>query len=173
MSVSITTDNGTFTADTIREAQKAERKARKVAEKERDRTNALRAVARDRAQAEAFRVVRWKLGNEETPRGWRFFPYGITGMFSCNRIMGQDYADDTLKIETENGNGTMEVYRNTFAGHVENGAGFTIAIALKGSDGEERIFAVGTHEGVASCEFIPGFTRADFRLTNRAESQVA
>ena len=173
MPVSITTDYGTFTGSTIGEAQKAERKARKLAEKERSRVEALRNVARQRAEAEAFRIVRWKLRDQETPRGWRFYPYGLTGIYSCNRIAGQDYDDDTLKIETSDGTGSMSVYRNTFIGHVENGAGFTIAILLRDGDGKERIFAVGTHEGVATCELIPGYTRSDFRLTMRAESQVA
>lgn len=170
MSVTITTDYGTFTGDTIADAQKAERKGRKAAEKERARIEELKALARTRAEAQAFRIVSRQLRGEECPRGWTFFPFGVNGPHSCERIAGADYCDDTLRIETIDGRGTMEVYRNTFLGHCDNGAGFTMAIILRNSDGSESVYAVGTNEGTASAELIPGYTRENFRLTKRAEA---
>lgn len=173
MSFTITTDYGTFVGTTLKEAQANERKGRKLAEKERARTESIREIAEIRAEAKAFRIVRFLLQQQESPRGWRFFPDGVNGPHSCNRFPGEPYCDDKLRIETGNGIGEMPIHRNTFLGYVMDGAGYCLAIALRNHDGTESIYSVGVNDGIAASVLIPGYTRNNFRLTNRAEAETA
>ena len=171
--VTITTDYGTFEADTMKEAQALERKARKLAEKERQRIEGLREVARHNAKARGFNILAHKVKNNSFPSAWTYYPADAPGPHSV-KVIGrkEEYDDDILEVETEHGRGRLPVYRNSYVGYVMNCAG-AMAIALRNSDGSDSVYSVGVHEGEAQAELLPCVTVDDFRLTKRIESQVA
>lgn len=162
--VTITTEFGVFSADTIKEAVKAVEKGEKLARQEAARVSELRDIARCRAEALGFRIVARKLRGEQPLRGWAYVPHQEGANQSVVRTTGQDYGDDVLNIDTAKGAGKMNVYRNSYQGYIEDTAGYAMAIVIRLESGKLDICAVGAYDGVAACVHLPGYTLDDFRF---------
>lgn len=168
--VTLETQHGRFTAETVKDAEKLAKKAAREAEKRDAAISELRKVANVRADAQAFRILRMKASENGIPRGWAVRPVGMPhGTTTVKRAAEEFFGDDVLVIETEDGRGEMNIYRNSFVGHIENGAGWTIAVVLR-ADGVDRVFAVGTHEGQAQGVNLKGMVEVeDFPARRMAE----
>lgn len=152
--VTLETQHGRFEAETVKAAEKLAKKAAREAEKRDAAQYELRKVANVRAEAQAFRLVRMKASENGIPRGWALRPAGTPhGTVTVRRGGDETYGDDVLTIETEDGRGELHITRHSFVGHVENNAGWAIAVVLL-CDGLERVYAVGTHEGQAAAEYM-------------------
>lgn len=98
------------------------------------------------------------------PSGWRFQPAG-TPHTSARQIPGDHGRSCNVEIETESGKGACDFYGARFIGSVENGAGWTIAIAMQDSQpgAPVVVYSVGACEGEIGTEKLPNVTPEHFR----------
>lgn len=163
--VTLETPYGKFEGDTVKDAQKLARKAEREGKKQEEIRAAKRTLARMRAEAQAFRIMRAKMTREDgLPRRWNF-AVGGTQYREVSVTGGEDYyADQTLTVGTEDGRGSHGIYGARFVGDVCAGSGYTIAVVLRErGDDKDTVYAVGTNEGELVLESLPTVTLADFR----------
>jgi len=163
--VTIETDNGRFEADTIKEAQRLERKAARENAKREAAKAKLRDVARLHAAAAGFDILSRKADGREFPPAWTFFPAGSPHTTAREKMPREFDRACNVEIETADGRGEFDFYGSRFVGNVENGAGWTIAIALSDDSAGVRLFAAGACETEAAVILIPGMKPEDFRRT--------
>lgn len=161
--VTIETVNGRFEADTIKAAEKLALKAAREAAKREAAREDLRKIARLHAAAAGFDILSRKADGREFPAAWTFYPAG-SAHTTARQLPGEYDRSCNVAIETEAGRGEFDFYGLRFLGSVENGAGWTIAIAL--ADGAAiTLYATGAFQGEAAIVPIPGVKPEDFRRT--------
>lgn len=165
--VKLETSAGTFEAETVREAERLAKRAAKLQAKQRAERESILEIARARAGLNGLRILRWKAEDGYRPR-WTWKPKTVPADRCALKIeLDVDgpagFPMDKIEIDTEHGKGVFHVYRNSYAGYVENGSGYVVLIALQ-ADGETmQFYAVGANDGLAECELVPGIQVSDFR----------
>lgn len=162
MAIELKTEHGTFTGETVREAEELAKKAAREAEKEQGRKDAIRAVAQSRAELAAWRIgYHVLLGNSLLP--WTFYPKD--GFYKSYQVSTRD-TEDEIEIETRDGKGTKTIGIGSYRGCILTAAGDALAVAIADPLRPEivRIFAVGVNESVCEFELIPNVTAERFKL---------
>lgn len=164
--VTLTTDYGTFAAETEEAALKEARAARRKAAIEEKRAEAARDQARLYAYKAAFRVYD-ALANCKDYPGWRFVEPGTTyGLKSRYESPYYHY-----QITTEEGTAELQMYDGyTCIGSLENGAGWTMVLFMQdNTDQKIAAMAVGVHNGVVgTVSLAPIVTPERFRRPKKA-----
>jgi len=160
--VKLETENGCFEAETIKEAQRAERKAARANDRKAAERRKLHDLALVHAAAQGFAILARKAEGKTFPAGWRFCPAGHPNA-TVHRGNGEFDRSCRLVIETETGKGDWDFYAWRFVGNVENGAGWTMAIAMQREDGSVSLHAVGIIDGEVATAIIPGVDVNEFR----------
>lgn len=163
MSVTLKTEHGEFTAETVKECEKLARKAERDAAKADKAREERQGIARQRAQATGYRILAASLGGGMSGC-WSYVPLDELTTADAARLHGIH----ELKIETEDGTGTLILPSLAyFAGLIQGASGYALAIHLAGEGTIAGVYAVGTHDGEAVTVDLPGVSPADFALHSR------
>lgn len=162
--VSITSDLGVFSGETLAEAKKILRKAekdKKKADKEYD-------LAVLRSKAQAYEIAFSKLSGKVQPRGWTFFPRNIIQeVCSCKQRTDLESGRLVLDIEGKEGGFSFMVHKDSdFVGHIENGSGFCVALVFNFSGDSEEVSAIAVNGEHYYLSLVPGIKKEDFKIFN-------
>jgi hypothetical protein len=166
--IAIETENGRFEAETLKEAKKLADKAEREARKQSAAREVLTKTARERAEAQGFRMIRSRHlnGNPDKPfpRGWRFIPSHSSGIQCVKQLPKSDsWYYPQLQIETEAGTGLVEFSGRRLWGWIENGAGFCLAVVVDSIYSKDpKVCAVGVCDNVAWYEEVPTVQPSEF-----------
>lgn len=153
--VTLQTDFGEFCAETpeqaAREAKRAERAARKD-EKEREEN---RKQADILARAEGWRILsRYLEYPNGAPCGWRFYRTGT--MYGPRVEHDYQTGKNTAHLECEGGRASATWYLDDILGHVWNGAGFSMVVAIEDyATHQVYLKAVAVYNGVCGFADLP------------------
>lgn len=134
MLVTIETNGETFTADSIAEAKRIERKAKRAETAKAAKDSADAETAYLYARANAWNLLERHLKDEAFPRGWRFHLPGSTySPCRLDPISDVSWHRKTYSVDCEHGRGLFNLWsdRERLVGTIENGAGFTMAIIIE------------------------------------------
>lgn len=159
--VTLTTDYGTFAADTEKEAIAASRKAQREAERAERKKAESSAAADNDARRVAYQVYYAKHSPSCNKPTWMNMAKGYAPKPTL------DEAGDfwILHVETAHGNATIQWYRSSWAmeGLLWDAGGSQCAIAFRDLPcGKIHVYAIGVHDGVSAIVGCPGIDMADF-----------
>jgi len=168
---SVTTPNGTFEGDTMKEAQRLARAAARASKTAEKLLKANSEKAQMLANSNGYRLYSLALRPAGPPRGIRFCSREKD--YVSKRISQHYYPiGEEFQYSPETGDGIA--YRHngyTIHGIVENGGGFELAVVLRGcSDTEEWEFlAVGVVGISVAFANLPGL---DWKVFDRPKTPV-
>ena len=154
--VTITTDAGQFTGDTFAEAQKAVRKAEKLAAKQAD---IEKANYKD-AKCQAFQHAYWLLQRHNRPQLHFYAPGEQYAPVTAERT---DSSVFSLLLRF-NGGATQDFLSTMqFLGSIESPSGNAVGIFLRDGDGPIGCYAVGVCENQNDLLYCEGVKPEDFQ----------
>lgn len=179
MRVTITTDAGEFTAESIKEAKRIERREKAAEAKRLAEVSRKRDAAKGSADGRAMTFVRFafetdhKTGGPRTmPPGYRYHSGdgGRGEPLEAGEVIG--WKTDTYKIEVDGQRAELgDMYGVKVVGWVENSGGVALLHLADRHDSTNVFFAAtGVFEGVAVLSFIPaavGLTADRFVKSSR------
>lgn len=168
MQVTIETDAGRFTAESIAEARKIERKAKAEESRKRKEAEANHEMARLLSKSNGYDFLYRAASGKEWPRGWIFHPVG--NQYSpCRQVESDSWGYRKYEFDGEKGRAIQEFWSESIrlVGTIENGAGFTKAIIVETQElntGEwmESCMALGIFGDQIAVEPVPGITKEMF-----------
>jgi hypothetical protein len=172
----IKTEFGEFTGDTMKEAQKAMRKAQRAQVKIDKAAAESRKIAMLRAQSIGYRVLDRFMDKDSPMPAWRFYPTGhkygphVVAHFDSLHRMYHD-----VIYETEDGRGELSHYGYQVVGHVWNGGGYGIVIFLQDNAHPEfppAAMAVGIADGHVQLASLPAEITPDWFFKEQEEFQA-
>jgi hypothetical protein len=161
----LTTDHGTFQADTEKECLAMARKAKREAQKAEAQQHADYEQARLYADSAAYRVYRAiHRESESFPRAWELARPDSRWFPSCEH----DYSSGKVSItlDTEHGRAIVDSYCWEPVGVVFNVAGWAMLLFVEDKCSKEHpisAYAVGVRNGVYALDDMPGVTMDQFR----------
>ena len=162
--VKIETEDGVFTGETMKDANRAARKGERDAAKARAEKGERYKLATLRADSQAFHLMRRKL--EGGFHKWEFVPRGHTYCHVQVNDLDTDFPKDVVKFEVHEATGGFVTHRCNYSpavmGVVCNGAGWTVAVFFKDAAGEIECYAVGANADTYTLVLVPGITIGDF-----------
>jgi hypothetical protein len=169
----ITTDYGTFEADTEKQALALARKAKAAHAKDKERQDRDRDTARLRAEAVAYRVLCRKAEGSEFPGGWTYHAADEQHM-PWKLVLQPTMSYGVKPVITwsgEHGTATSEHYGYRFLGAVMNGAGWPIVVFLQEvrEGGEIEVYALGFEADQYAFAKLPGVTADEFKQSRHLQ----
>lgn len=164
--VTITTDLGTFEAQTEKEARKLLRKAMDELKKKAQQQSADYDAARRIAESNGYKILCRRAQDESFPRGWHFDnpdseykPWKVS--YRASYGAG---AVPEITWHGEHGNAESSHYGNDFLGAVQNGAGFPMACFLRDQATKAiEAYAIGIFADQIAFAPLPGITIEMFK----------
>lgn len=154
--ITLTTEHGTFKADTQREALKIARAAKRRAARQDRIDQQHRDEARRNAFQSGYTVLSRHLDKGDGPSGWRIYTPGQSWFPPRKR----EDCHLVYRVDTQWGPAHVKLYQpllrpgTTMVGALLNGAGYFLAIWIQ--DGAEVTgYAVGVHEDQYALERLP------------------
>lgn len=165
--ITISNDLGTFSGETMRDAQREFRKAQRAAAAQIkvDSENHERAVLL--AKGNAYDIARRMLAGEKMPRGWHV--HRVDSQYSPIQSRLNEIGRRVLAISAEFGKAEWRLFSGERVEYgIENGAGWPIAVQFE-YDGKIQIMAIGVQSDQFAAVEIPG---ASLDMFNGADSDV-
>jgi hypothetical protein len=162
--VKIETEHGTYTGETVKDAQRAMRKGEKAAEKERLARHERYQLAKLRADAEAYRMLCRKAGNGFTK--WELARRGDKWCHVQVSDADTSYPRDVVKFEIAEATDRCAVHNCGYSpkvlGVVTNAGGWSVGVFFQDSAGAVELYALGANADTLAFSLVPGVTMEDF-----------
>jgi hypothetical protein len=164
--LTLTTEHGTFTGESMREVQRAAAEAARDARKQALQTAADQKQAQLYAYEHGYRLLLRLVEGQGMPPGWRVISTNDR-YASCQLVTGET-GNPMLRIQGEQGAGVWEISSSDrVAQYIENGAGFPLAIFLE-VQGTISCHAVGCCGAQVAFARVPGITPELFQPRGEA-----
>lgn len=149
--VTLKTEHGEFTAETVRKAERAAKVAERKAREQAEIDSVKRGRARIEAQAIAWRLAHPHIDDTAHKPDWVF-------VCRSDSYSGVLYKHDVIDggCELSIDGAECGVYGQTFVGCIQSPCGTVrVIVTREGISGNKSAWAVGLHEGQAALESIP------------------
>lgn len=169
--ITITTEYGTFEAETEKEAKAKLRKAIKEAKEAAETRRLNSARSYEAARANGYMLLVRFMEDKDFPGGWTFY-HADAKHVSWNVTYRHSYgAGNVPEIvwHGSEGKAQSDHYGYTFLGAVENGSGFPIAAFFQDNNNRERIesYAIGIYADQIAFVPLPGIKPEQFKQSKQ------